>query len=71
MWSEGTINGYEFHVKHYENGSRHGINGDGRISKLEIRKDGKALYAYNRGLDYDNLDADGKAVYEQILERYN
>ena len=71
MWSKGTINGYSYCVKSYEEGSRFGINGDGRISKLEIRKDGKILYNYDRGLDFDNLDPDGTVIYRQILEQYN
>ena len=71
MWSNGTINGYAYCVKYYETGSQFGINGDGKISKLEIRKDWTILYNYDRGLDFDDLDADGRAVYQQILEKYN
>ena len=70
MWSNGEINGYRFEVKHYENGSQYGIN-EGRISKLSIRKDGKWVYNYDRGLDFDNLDEAGKLVYDQILQQYN
>jgi len=70
MWGQGTSKGYEYWVKHYEEGSQFGIDG-GRISKLSIRKDGKELYSFDRGLDFDNLDTDGKAVYENLLKRYN
>ena len=70
MWSRGEINGYKFDVKHYENGSEYGIN-EGRVSKLSIRKDGKEVYNYDRGLDYDNLDKSGKKAYAEILKKYN
>ena len=70
MWSKGEINGYKYEVKHYEEGSQYGIN-EGRVSKLSIRKDGKWVYNYDRGLDFDNLDEAGKAVYAEILKQYN
>jgi hypothetical protein len=71
MWTKGNIDGYDFWAKHYEEPSEgYGIN-DGRISKLSIRKDGKELYNFDRGLDFDRLDPDGKAVYEKILKKYN
>ncbi|MCL2856156.1 MAG: hypothetical protein FWE19_00325 [Oscillospiraceae bacterium] len=70
MWSKGTIDGYDYWVKHYETGSQHGIGG-GRISKLVILKERKPLYSYDRGLDFYNLDKPGKAVYSQILAQYN
>jgi len=71
MWKQGTINGYKYCAKCYETGSQYGIGGNGRISKLEIRKDGKLLYNYDRALDFDRLDAGGKDVYAQLLEKYN
>ena len=70
MWAEGTVNGYECWVKHYWEGSEYGIDG-GRISKLTIRKDGKEIYNYDRGLEFDNLDANGKEVYAKLLKQYN
>ena len=69
-WTKGILNGYAICFKHFEEGSQYGIN-EGRISKLEIRKDGKILYNYDRGLDFDSLDKDGKAVYSEILKKYN
>ena len=71
MWSQGSINGYDYWVKHYDDGSHYGINGDGRISKLSIRKGHTEIYHYDRGLDFDDLDADGKTVYDMILEQFN
>jgi len=70
MWGKGNIDGYEYHVKYFENGSHYGID-EGGISKLSIRKNGKELYNFDRGLDFDRLDKDGKAAYAKILEKYN
>ena len=50
MWTKGTINGYDYSIKHFEEGSEYGING-GRISKLDIRRDGKIFVNYDRGWD--------------------
>jgi len=71
MWSNGIIDGYEFLVKHFENGSEYGIDNEGRISKLEIRKDGILLVNYDRGWDKKPKDAAVNAVFEIILKRYN
>ena len=72
MWTQGTIDGYEYWVKHYEEGSEYGING-GKISKLAIRKTGEAKYLanYDRGWDIRPKDAEVKAVYKQLLKKYN
>jgi hypothetical protein len=70
MWTKGEINGYKYEAKVYDEGSDYGIN-EGRISKLGIRKGGKELYLYERGLCFDRLDAEGREVYEQILKKYN
>ena len=70
MWDEGTLSGCQYWVKHFENGSEYGID-RGRISKLSIRRDGKEIYNYDRGLDFDNLDPAGRAVYNELLKRYN
>jgi len=78
MWSNGRIFNletkvdYEYWCKHYDKPSHLGLGG-GKISKLTIRRlsDGKDLYNYDRGLDFDNLDESGKAVLAIILERYN
>ena len=70
MWSKGMVNGYVYCVKHFEQGSKYGIDG-GRISKMSISKDNRLLFNYDRGLDIDCLDAEGKAVYAKLLKRYN
>jgi hypothetical protein len=71
MWREGTINGYKYWAKVYDEGSIYGIN-EGRISKLTIRKVGETrdLYNYDRGLDVDCANDEVKAVLETILEMY-
>ena len=58
-------------VKHYEEGSQHGIDG-GKVSKLTIRKDGsnRDLCNYNRGWDVEPYD-EVRAVYDIILQKYN
>ena len=78
MWSNGRIfatqtkAGYEYWCKHYDEPSPFGIDG-GKISKLTICRlqDDKELYNYDRGLDFDILDEDGKAAYHIILTKYN
>lgn len=79
MWSEGIIAGpttgdkYKYWVKHFEEGSRFGIDG-GKVSKLTIRKVGgqpKDLYNYDRGLDVDCANEEVGAVLAIILEKYN
>ena len=47
MWSFGKINGYEYQVKAYDEGSdEFGIKG-GRISKLFVMKDGQIVAHFN------------------------
>ncbi|QFT63782.1 hypothetical protein [Roseivivax sp. THAF30] len=43
-----TLPEYEFQAKLYDEPSKHGIDG-GRISKLDIRKDGELVASYDRG----------------------
>ena len=54
MWRKGTlyIKGIvlSYSAKVYDEGSEFGIN-NGRISKLEIRKDGELILNYDRGWD--------------------
>ena len=78
MWNNGTIwtenkAGYDYWVKHYEEGSRFGID-EGRISKLEIRRHGenKTLVNYDRGWDV-NVPDDKQIneVYAVLLAKYN
>lgn len=70
MWTNGIINGFDFCVKHFEEGSRFGIN-NGRISKLWIAKNGKVYANYDRGWDVRPTDPEAKKVYDELIERYN
>lgn len=70
MWTKGTINGFEYQVKHFEDGSTFGIDG-GKISKLWIAKGGKEYANYDRGWDVFPTDAEAKAVYDALIEKYN
>jgi hypothetical protein len=52
-WTSGkitTMPGYTFTAKVYDEPSSHGIEG-GKISKLQIKKDGKQVVNYDRGWD--------------------
>ena len=80
MWSNGTIwmnegkVGYDYWVKHYEEGSEYGIENEGRISKLTIRKHGEnhVLVNYDRSWDVGIPDNDEiKAVYALLIKKYN
>lgn len=68
-WTKGSVDGYDFTIKHFENGSDFGID-EGRISKLEIRKNGKILANYDRGWDVEPNGA-VKNVYDKILANFN
>ena len=70
MWTEGKINGYEYWIKHFDEGSEFGING-GRISKLAIRdQKGRWVVNYDRGWDRKPTK-ETRAIYEKLLEMYN
>ena len=74
--SGGVCTVYEYQVKHYDEGSRFGING-GRVSKLWIAARGgvigrKVVVSYDRG--WDIKPEDGSEAYEvmqDLLRKYN
>lgn len=70
MWKDGIINGYLFEAKFYEEPSEYGID-EGRISKLAISKTGKILCSYERGWDIRPEGEEVKAVYQEIVKRFN
>ncbi len=82
MWHEGTIGikineGKEskiahYWVKAYEKGSEFGIDG-GRISKLQIKIDGKTTANYDRGWDIEPDENDEATItaYSICLKEYN
>jgi hypothetical protein len=78
MWTNEKITDqntgveYVFWAKHYEEPSEmYGIAG-GKISKLSIKRVGgkEFLLNYDRGTDVQLAD-EAKAVYTEILKRYN
>ena len=70
MWIKGTINGFDYFVKHYKEGSIFGVN-EGRISKLEIRKDLKTLVNFDRAWDVEPKESEMIVAYEKLIEMYN
>jgi len=70
MWTRGSIGEFNYSVKHFEEGSEFGING-GRISKLEIRRNGKTVVNYDRGWDIHPKEAETNNLYMAILNEYN
>ena len=75
MWETGCIEipetgeRYEYAAKVYDIGSRFGID-NGRISKLEIKKNGRWVFNYDRGHDINELGENGKKAYQLILDKY-
>ncbi len=78
MWKEGTIgvptgNGKYTAVKYcakvYDEPSQYGIK-EGRISKLELRQDGKIVYNYDRGLDLDCQTGEAEVALAILLKEY-
>ena len=79
MWSKGTIgvpqkdgsySACKYWVKHYEEGSEWGID-EGRISKLEIRINGKITANYDRGWDIEPEDETTQTALAILLKEYN
>ena len=74
MWKQDKIqvNGevFEYWMKQYDTGSQYGIDG-GRISKLMIKRNGKIVYNYDRGLDVDAVDQNTAFALELILHSEN
>lgn len=70
MWKDGIINGYLFSAKVFEEPSEYGID-EGRISKLNISKTGEILCSYDRGWDILPKTEEVKAVYQDIVKRFN
>jgi hypothetical protein len=68
-WTKGSVGGFNFCVKHYKHGSPYGID-NGRISKLEIRKDGKILANYDRGWDIA-VAPEACGAYKKIIAEFN
>lgn len=74
MWDEGMImldkTAYHYFVKHFDEGSKCGING-GKISKLEIRKNNVIAVHYDRGWIARPITEVENIIYEMIIKLYN
>ena len=74
MWKEGSLKVYNsiFHywIKVYEVGSQYGIEG-GKISKLMLKRDGKTVCNYDRGLDVKPVDEETQLAYEILVHTEN
>ena len=69
-WTTGTVNGFDFQIKHFDNTSEFGID-EGRISKLWISKNRQTYASYDRGWDMFPTDAEAIKAYNEIIEKYN
>ena len=69
MWTEGNINGYKYSAKVYDEASDMGID-RGRISKLDMSKDGRIVASYDRGWDMNPTTADEKAAVKALVKKY-
>ena len=75
MWEQGKLliegMNVKYYVKHYEEPSEdYGIEG-GRISKMELRIDGKITLNYDRGWDIEPEDEISQLAYAALLKKYN
>ena len=70
MWTKGTIEGYGYEAKHFEEESGYGIS-EGRISKLAITKDGAMAANYDRGWDIRPKTAEAERIYRMLLKKFN
>ena len=67
---DGRMTACRYTVKHFEEGSRFGIDG-GRISKLAIRIGGKTTCRYDRGWACGPEDDATKAALAILIMEYN
>ena len=71
MWKKGTLNGFEYWVKHYDDeGSQHGIEG-GKISKLLIKRNNEMVSNYDRGWDIKPASPEAAEVFKELCRKYN
>lgn len=74
MWEQGSllINGtvVKYWVKHYDEPSEtYGLEG-GRISKMELRIDGKVTLNYDRAWDIEPEGEISQLAYAVLMKRY-
>ena len=76
-WVKGTVGGYNFEAKLYDNVSKFGIN-NGRVSKLAIwdedyreeyeNFDEACVVVYERGWELEPFDDDDIECYNAVME---
>ena len=74
MWTEGTIqvgtSTFHYWVKHYEEPSTFGYE-EGRASKISLRRNGKTVFNFDRGMDIPPEDEETETVLAILLKQYN
>lgn len=74
MFREGSIKvgeaRFSFCIKQYDEGSQFGING-GRISKMQLKRDGEIVANYDRGWDIRPVDEETETALAILLKDYN
>ena len=74
MWHEGTIkigrSIFQYWVKHYDEPSHFGI-GNGRISKLMLKRNGRIVYNYDRGEDIEPQTPEAEKALAILIYQFN
>lgn len=70
MWHQGTIGEYAYYVKVYETSSMFGIDG-GKISKMQVVKDGQVVINYDRGWDIQPYTEEEKDIFSRLFAKFN
>lgn len=75
MWEQGAllINGtvVKYWVKHYDEPSEtYGLEG-GKISKMELRVDGRVTLNYDRAWNIEPEDEISQIAYMVLMKKYN
>ena len=74
MWTEGTIrvgaSVFHYWVKHYEEPSIYGYE-EGRASKISLRRNGKTVFNFDRGMDIPPEDEETETALAILLKQYN
>ena len=74
MWTEGTIQVgtsiFHYWVKHYEEPSIFGYE-EGRTSKISLRRNGKTVFNFDRGMNIPPEDEEIETALAILLKQYN
>ena len=73
MWTEGTIrvgaSVFHYWVKHYEEPSTFGYE-EGRASKISLRRNGKTVFNFDRGMDIPPEDEETETALAVVPEKF-